>query len=112
MGYFGSILSMMVWRIPLILALSAGLVFAIVRREKHGRISLLGGIYFGLSILIQVAGALVSFLPIFAREIFDISLVRIGMLTSMYGYLAAFLEAGLAILLIFAIFGERADLED
>ena len=94
MGYFGSIISMMVWRIPVILALSAGLTFAIVRREKHARISLL------------------SFLPIFGREFFDNSHVRIGMLTSVYGYLAAFLETGLAILLIFAIFGGRADLDD
>jgi O-antigen ligase len=112
MGYLGSFVSIIGTRIPVLLALLAGLIFAIVRREKHPRISLLAGIYFGLSILMSVIGALVSLLPIFSREWFDISITQIGMVMSGYGIFAAFLNAGLVVLLILAIFGGRAELDE
>jgi len=112
MGYLGSFVSILATRIPTVLVLLAGLIFAIVRREKHPRISLLAGIYFGLSILMSVIGVLVSLMPILSRDLLDISVSQIGVLMSAYGIFAGFMNAGLVVLLIFAIFGGRAELDE
>jgi hypothetical protein len=112
MGYLSAFISIFVTRIPTVLALLVGLIIAISRRETHPRVSLLAGLYFGLSILMSVIGALVTLLPMFSREMFGSSITQIGTLMSVYGFFAAFVNAGLVILLIYAIFGGRAEIDE
>ena len=112
MGFFGTFLTILAQRTPVMLALIAGLIFAIVRREKHPRISLLAGIYFGGSLLFSILGTLVSLWPIFASQISSLSITNIGMISSVTGFVIVLFNAGLTVLLIFAIFGERSDLDE
>ena len=112
MGFLGTFLTILAQRLPVMLALLAGLIFAIVRREKHPRISLLAGIYFGGSLLLSILGTLVSLWPVFARMFSGFSMTNIGVISSVAGFVIVLFNAGLTVLLIFAIFGERADLDE
>ena len=112
MGYLGTIVTVFAPRILVLFAYLAGLIFAIVRRDKHPRISLLAGISFGVLTVMTVLDAVISLLPLFSRDVIDLSISQIGMIMSVYRFVAAFLEAGAIVLLIFAIFGGRADLDD
>ena len=112
MGFFGTLLSVLAQRIPVMLALLAGLIFAIVRREKHPRISLLAGIYFGGSLLLSILGTFMSLWPIFARQVLGSSITDIGVISSIVGFVIVLFNTGLTVLLIFAIFGEQADLDE
>lgn len=107
MEYINAYIGIIVQRIPIILIYIAGIGIAIARKEKHPRISLLAGIYFGGSLILTLFGISWSLFPLYARDNFGLSMMQVGVTMSVIGIITTLIDAALGIVLLYAVFSER-----
>jgi hypothetical protein len=107
MDYFSTILMIALPQTPLFLVDIIGFIIAIVRKDRHPRISLLAGIYFVGSFFLSVVGLGVSIMPLFISQTHALGVSDIGMIVTVMGLVNITLSTILAIILLFAVFGWR-----
>lgn len=93
-------------QLPIYIVYCVGLVFAFTRWNKHPRVSLLATISYGVGMVVSIILTLIQVnLP------YQMSANEIGAIYSVLGICGNLIHAGLAALLVAAVFGWRAPQE-
>jgi hypothetical protein len=93
-------------QIPTIIIDLIGLGIAITRRERHPKVSLWAGIYFGGNLVVRLLTSVYLVLPTLLQGS-DFSVVSIGTIFTLLNPACMPITAGLGIVLLYAIFGWR-----
>ncbi|MBI5531881.1 MAG: hypothetical protein HY898_04145 [Deltaproteobacteria bacterium] len=103
-----ALLSVLATHAPVYLTLLAAIVFAIVRWQRHPRVSLMAVLGTSSFLLLSMAGAAVSvWLPLHLRVTRGMSTLQMGQVMALWSIATSFVQAGSWVLVILAMFGWR-----
>jgi hypothetical protein len=105
------ILSSLWPQLPTIIVNLVGLGIAITRKEKHPKVSLWAGIYFGGSLVLRLLSPLYSLLPVILQDR-GLSMISIGTAFTLLNLICLPINTGLGVVLLYAVFGWREDRMD